>query len=83
MWQVLISQDVDKFLMKQDKNISERLLKGIQKLKVENPFIYLEHYEGNDYYKYRIGEYRCLIDVSFEEKVLFVRVLDHRSRVYK
>ncbi|MBI3051855.1 hypothetical protein HYY74_05355 [Candidatus Woesearchaeota archaeon] len=42
-----------------------------------NPFRYLEHYEGADVYKLRIGEHRMLIDVDFKNKVLKIRVLDH------
>ncbi|MBI3050828.1 hypothetical protein HYY74_00035 [Candidatus Woesearchaeota archaeon] len=48
-----------------------------------NPFRYLEHYEGAEVYKLRIGDYRMLIDVDFTNKVLKIRVLDHRSRVYE
>ncbi|MEK6932677.1 MAG: type II toxin-antitoxin system RelE/ParE family toxin [Nanoarchaeota archaeon] len=83
MWKVLLSLDVQNFLEKQDKNISTRLKKGLEKLKTDNPFHYLEHFEGQDYYKYRIGDYRVLIDVDFQDKILRVRVLDHRSVIYK
>ena len=43
---------------------------------------YIEHYEG-EYYKIRIGDYRALIDIDFQRKILFVRILDKRGRVYK
>ncbi len=59
------------------------LCKGLEKLKCENPFHYLEHYEGKDYYKFRIGDYRALIDVDFQNKSLKVQVLDKRGRIYK
>lgn len=83
MWQVKLSPDVQQFLKKQDKHIAARLSKGFLKLKCENPFHFLEHYEGNDYYKYRIGDFRALIDVIFSEKTLEVQVLDHRGIIYK
>ena len=83
MWEVYISLDVQSFLKKQDKFIEERLRKSLTKLKCKDPFHYLEHLEGQDYYKYRIGGYRALIDVDFNEKVLKVQVLDHRSIIYK
>ncbi len=47
-----------------------------------DPFRYLEHYEGVGY-KMRIGTYRVLIDVDTKAKLLKVRVLDKRGRVYK
>ncbi len=49
---------------------------------IDNPFHFLEHYEG-EYYKLRIGDYRALIDINFEKKILIVQVLDKRGRIYK
>ncbi|MEK6936724.1 MAG: hypothetical protein AABW58_01495 [Nanoarchaeota archaeon] len=83
MWRVLLSQDVQKFLRKQDNSISERLRKGLEKLKTENPFHFLEHFEGEDYYKYRIGEFRALVDIDFSNKILRIQVIDNRKKIYK
>lgn len=83
MWVVLLSPDAQDFLNKQDKHLSERIKKGLEKLKTENPFHYLEHFEDKDYYKYRIGDYRALIDIDFGNRILKVRVLDHRRVIYK
>ena len=72
---------VRKFLRKLPKDISKRIVLKVQEVRKE-PFHYLEHYEGKDYYKLRVGDYRMLIDVDLKDKVLFVRVLDHRGRIY-
>ena len=82
-WRVILSPDVQKSLDKQDPTVRERLKKGLKKLKTENPFHYLEHFEGEDYYKYRIGGYRALIDINFQEKILKIQVLDKRGRIYR
>jgi len=71
----------DKFLNKLPKEIALRIIGKLKQL-MENPFRYLEHYEG-DGYKFRIGDYRALIDVDFVNKILKVRVLDKRGRIYK
>jgi len=73
---------VIKFLDKLDKHLAERTKKRLKLLK-ENPYRYLEHFEGQDFYKFRIGDYRALIDVDKSRKIVFVRVLDHRGRIYK
>ena len=70
-----------KFLRKIPSDIARRIVKKIKKLR-ENPFRYLKHYEG-DGYKLRIGDYWALIDADAENKVLIIRVLDKRGRVYK
>jgi len=81
-YEVKLHPKVAKFLQKLPKKISERIkdkLKDVRK----DPFHFLEHYAGEDVYKLRIGEYRALIDVDFRNKILYVQVLDHRSRIYK
>lgn len=83
MWRIILSPDVIDFLKKQDKHIELRIRKGLEKLKTENPFYYLEHFEGNNFYKLRIGDYRALIDIDFQNKILKVQVLDKRGRIYK
>ena len=71
-----------KYLEKLPKVISLRILEKLDKV-TEEPFRYLEHYEGADVYKLRIGNYRMLIDVDFTSKLLKIRVFDRRSRVYE
>ena len=73
---------VRKFLRKLPEDIAERIVLKVKEVQ-EDPFHYLEHYEGKDYYKLRVGDYRMLIDVDFKNKVLFVQVIDHRSRIYE
>jgi len=70
-----------KALSKLSKDIALRIWNKTEKLR-ENPFRYLEHYEGNGY-KFRIGEYRLLIDVDFENNVLIIRVFNKRGRIYE
>jgi mRNA-degrading endonuclease RelE of RelBE toxin-antitoxin system len=74
--------NVRDFLRKLPKEIATRLTKKIRSIK-DDPFHFLQHYEGEKTYKLRIGDYRALIDIDFKDKVLFVRVFNHRRRVYK
>lgn len=81
-YQTKLHPKVVEFLNKLPSDISERIKKKIKSIE-ENPFRYLEHYEGEDFFKLRIGDYRALVDVDTSRKILFVRVLDHRRRIYK
>ena len=71
-----------KFLKKLPNDISVRIILKVKEVQ-EDPFRFLEHYEGKDYYKLRVGDYRLLIDVDFKENILWVRVFDTRGRIYK
>ena len=70
-----------KSLEKLPKEISSRILEKTEQIK-DDPFHYLEHYESADVYKLRVGDYRLLLDVDFANKILKIRVLDHRGRIY-
>ncbi len=34
-------------------------------------------------YRIRVGDYRLLVDITYNPHRLFVRYIDHRSRIYK
>ena len=70
-----------KFLEKLPEEISKRIINKLDGVR-KDPFRYLEHFEGEGY-KLRIGDYRLLIDVNFEKKILLIRILDKRGRIYK
>ncbi|MBI4148247.1 type II toxin-antitoxin system RelE/ParE family toxin [Candidatus Woesearchaeota archaeon] len=78
---VKLSNQATKFLNKQDAHICERIKIALQKLK--DPFQVVEHFEGNDYYKFRTGDFRALVDIDMETRIVWVRVLDNRGRIYK
>ena len=63
-----------RILKKLPQDVALRIWDKIENIK-ESPFRYLKHFEG--------GDYRALIDVDFARKVLVVRVLDKRGRIYK
>lgn len=81
-YEIKLSPDVVIFLEKCEKQLSERIRNKLKALK-ENPFHFLEHYEGDDFYKLRVGDYRALVEVDASLKFVIIRHLDHRKRIYK
>ena len=79
----MLDPEVNKFLKKLDRYLEEMLRLKLRKLECEDPFHYLEHYEGEEYYKFRLGDYRALIIVNHDAKALLVCLLDLRGRIYK
>ncbi len=82
IFSVKLDPKVAKFIDKLSEDISERIKSKLRLLKDE-PFRYLKHFSGKEVYKFRIGEYRALVDVDFIRRVIFARVFDHRKKVYK
>ena len=62
---------VDKFLRKCEKDLGERIKAKCRLLK-EDPFLYIDHFEG-EYHKLRVGDYRALLAIDTERKIVFVR----------
>ena len=79
---VMLHPRVDRFIDKLERSVAERIRKKLRLLQDE-PFRFLEHHEGADVFKLRIGDYRALIDVDSTKRIVYVRHLDHRRRIYK
>lgn len=71
-----------KVIKKLSTKDAERILKKLDDVAF-NPFRYLKHFEGDSLYKLRIGDYRALLEIDNEEKIIFIQVLDKRGRIYK
>ena len=78
---VKFDKNPEKFLFSLEDKEFDRIINKLDEVK-ENPFRYLDHFEGK-YYKLRIGDYRLLMDIDFEKKLLLVRIFDKRGRIYK
>jgi len=76
------SKQAERFLAKLPREIAQRIINKVNSIK-NNPYHFLEHYEGADFYKLRIGAYRLLVDVDVTGNVISVRVLGHRRNVYQ
>lgn len=80
-YEIKFSAQAAKFFRSLPQDIQERVKDKFREIS-ENPSRYLEHYEGN-YHKIRIGKLRALVDVDNQNKIIWVRVLDKRGRIYK
>ena len=80
-YEVRLSLIAQKTFDRLQDDVAERIGEKL-KMVADDPFRYLQHFEGQGY-KLRIGDYRLLIDVDSTERILFVRVLDKRGRIYK
>ena len=81
MYDVKFSNQATKFFRKLQNDIQARIKSKFKDVS-KDPFRFLEHFEGN-FYKLRIGDFRALIDIDFEKKIIFIRVFDKRGKIYK
>lgn len=81
MYEVKFSSQATKFFKNLQLDKQDRIKVKLKEVSTD-PFRFIEHYEG-DYYKLRIGDYRALLDIDQQKKIIWVRVFDKRGRIYK
>lgn len=70
------------FLRKADKQVANRIVKKVDAIK-DSPELFLDILKQINSYKLRVGDWRAIIDVDWNSKILFVRYIGHRENIYK
>ncbi len=66
-----------------DKAIVQRIRRFIEKLDKEQPRTLGTGLVGSDYWRYRVGDYRILVEIDDDAIVILVVAVAHRRQVYK
>lgn len=82
MYELKFDKKAIDFLNKLEKEDKERIWNKLQQCKL-NPFHYLEHLEGIEGFKLRVGDYRVIIDVDKTNQILHVLKIGHRKNIYE
>ncbi len=72
----------EKYLEKLPKSLAARIVKKMREVGETGRGIELLKDEQYGY-KVRIGDYRILIDLTYNPHIIWVRYIDHRGRVYE
>ena len=85
MFSVVLSRTAANKLRKMDRGVAFRLLKRLKRLAEQMPEASLEPLKGDwkGSYKLRVGDYRIIFQVDWENQQIVVEDIDHRSRIYK
>jgi len=82
---VQFAPSVIKFIKKLDIQSKKRIRNKVLRLKLE-PFpsetVRVEEYKNEKIFRVRVGDYRILYSVSYEERLIMVIKIDKRGRVY-
>lgn len=82
MYEIIISKRVEKFLDKLNSKDRERIVLSLDKLRIR-PESYLKRLVGNKSYKFRVGDYRLIIDVENDKLLILIIDIGHRKNIYK
>jgi mRNA-degrading endonuclease RelE of RelBE toxin-antitoxin system len=82
MFEVIYSNQSVKFLKNCDKDLTERILEKIERLR-QNPIIpETIKVKGEDTLRVRVGKIRILYIIKGEDNVLLITKIDKRPHVY-
>jgi mRNA interferase RelE/StbE len=82
MYEIIVSKKADKFLSKIPDDDRTRIINAMDKLRIR-PEAYVKGLVRNEYYKFRVGNYRLIVDLVKEKLVVLVIKIGHRRNIYK
>ena len=82
MYEVILSKSVEKFIDKLDSKERERIIFALERLRIV-PERYLKRLVGEQCYKFRVGNYRLIIDLKTDKLLVLVVKIGHRKNIYK
>ena len=82
MYEILFSTKAEKFLDRLDHKNRERIILAVEKLRIR-PEAHITKLVGINTYKFRVGEYRLIIDLNRKELLILVIKIGHRKDIYK
>ncbi|MBU0471573.1 MAG: type II toxin-antitoxin system RelE/ParE family toxin [Nanoarchaeota archaeon] len=82
MYEIILSKDVEKFLDKLNSTERERIIHALEKLRIR-PEAHLVRLVGEKVYKFRVGNYRLIVDLNKNELYILVIKIGHRKNIYK
>lgn len=80
-WRALWSDTAKKQLKKLPKDHQKRILDKTDQV-IINPFHYLERLQGEPVFRFRVGDYRIVVNIVNQELLIQILKVKKRSRVY-
>ena len=82
VWEITYSVRAQKDLDRIGTGIAKRVILLMDEI-ASDPYGMLEKMTNSPFYKFRIGQYRGIVDIVNHKLILHVIKIKHRSQVYK
>lgn len=82
MYKIIFSQKAKKQLFKLEKNIQERIISALERIRIR-PEAYVTKLVGDPGYKLRVGDYRLIMDIDNNNLFVLVIKVGHKKNIYK
>ena len=82
VYSIFFSDRAKKQIKKLEKNIQERIIAALERIKFR-PQSFVTKLVGDPAYKYRVGDYRIIMDIDNGKLLILVIEIGHRKSIYK
>ena len=82
MYDIILAKKVEKFLDKLEFKDREKIILALNKLRIR-PEAYLTRLIGEKAYKFRVGNYRLIVDLNKNQLFILIIKIGHRKNIYK
>jgi len=81
LYELEYTVNADKQLNKLNAKDQERILKALERIRIR-PEAYIKKLVGIQLYRFRVGDYRILIDLDKGKLIILVIKIGHRKNIY-
>ncbi|MDP2217575.1 MAG: type II toxin-antitoxin system RelE/ParE family toxin [Methanolobus sp.] len=78
---VIFSENAKKQFQKLEQNVQKRIIAALERIRIR-PESYISKLVGDPGYKYRVGDYRIILDLDNENLYILVIMIGHRKSIY-
>ena len=82
MHSIEFTKKAESQLYKLQRDVQERIIKSLERIKIR-PYDYVEKLVGEPGFKFRVGDYRLILDIDNNKLIILVLKLGHRKNIYK
>jgi mRNA interferase RelE/StbE len=82
MYNIIFTRKSEGQLDKLDNSIRERIISSLERIRIR-PENFVERLVGEPGYKFRIGDYRLILDINNDQLIILVIEIGHRRNIYK
>lgn len=81
-YDVIFSENAKKQFQKLEHSVQKRIIAATERIRIR-PESYISKLVGDPGYKYRVGDYRIILDLDNENLYILVIKVGHRKNIYE
>jgi len=82
MYEIILSNKAEKSLRKLPKDIQDRIINSLKRIRIR-PEAHITKLVDDPGYKFRVGDYRIILDIDKNKLLILVIKIGHRKNIYK